>query len=126
MSQRGQKKKLLDESINQLEEIGEAIHLASQATQEQKLEDADLKRFEELLAEYRLQEQLKFQSSIKRNANQFFKENRKLKSPQDTVDKLLQAALKNEEQCQIHMIGQQALDAACMSLALQNARSVDK
>lgn len=121
-----QKNKKLNESKGELEEIGEAIHLASQVDEANRLQDADLQRFEELLGELRLQEQLKFQGNIRRETARFIKENSKVKSPQESVEKLMQVALKHEEQSQIHMIGQRALDAAAISLVLQNVKIADK
>lgn len=107
--------------MNKLEDIGEAIQLASQADLAVLKEDDNLKKFEDLFRQLQIQKRLMLEGDVRRRKIAHLQENENIKSSQEFAEKILQATVKNEESLQIHLVCQKAVEVCQFSLALQSA-----
>ena len=112
----------MNESIDNLRE---SIRLASQADSDAVKEDENLKTFEELLRQLEIQQRLILEGVVQKRKIKNLEEIRNVDDPQELMDKLKQASVKGEENMQIHMICQRALETSQFSLALQSAEFDD-
>lgn len=110
--------KKMDKSF---ENLGEAISLASQAELDDVKENNALKTFEELAQKLELQQRLILEGEIQKRKRANIKLNEDISSAEELVEKTHQATIKSEENMQIHMVCQKAIEASQFSLALQTA-----
>lgn len=106
-----------------VEDVGEEIHIGILADEGAKASDQDLIRFEESFRQLQLQQRLTLEAEVRRNK---FDELRKIgvvDNPQDLVDKVLKATLKRDESSQIHLICQKAITSCQLSLSHQKEGS---
>lgn len=116
----------MDKPLEKLEELEEAVQLATQADLAAVKEDDELRNFEELFNQLQLQKRLLLEADVRKRKNNLLKENADFKDPQELVGKIQQATVKNEENLQIHLVCQKALEVCQYSLALESAESVDQ
>lgn len=112
----------MSEADKRLEEVGEAIYLASQADAAAKKDDDNLTHFEELFRQMHLHHRLQLQSEVHLRRPAHLEALESVDNPQDVVDKMLQATLKSEENSQIHTVCQKAIDVCQLSLILQSSK----
>ena len=101
-----------------VEDVGEEIHIGILADEGAKASDQDLIRFEESFRQLQLQQRLTLEAEVRRNK---FDELRKIgvvDNPQDLVDKVLKATPKRDESSQIHLICQKVC-CVCFKLLPQ-------
>lgn len=114
----------MDKSQEKIEDIEEAIHLASQADLAAAKEDESLWKLDELLNQLQLQKRLMLEADLRRRKNVRLQENDHIKDPEEVSQKMLEATVKNEENLQIHMVCQKAIETCQYSLALESAENV--
>jgi hypothetical protein len=109
----------MNESIDNLRE---AIQLASQADSDSVKEDDNLNlTFEELVRQFQMQRRLILEGVVQKRKINNFEEIRDVDNHRELIQKLQRASVKDAENMQIHMICQRALEASQFSLALQSA-----
>lgn len=115
----------MDKSGEKFEDIEEAIQLASQEDLVAIKEDENLSRFEELISHLELQQRLMLEADVRREKITILKENENINDPQEITKKFLEAAVKSEEDLQINMLCQKAIETCQYSLAIQSAENVE-
>lgn len=113
----------MDKSAGKLDDIGEDVQLASQADIAVLKEDDNVRKIDELLRQLQIQQRLLLEGEVRMRKFEHLKDTEKAQNPNELVDKFLQATVKNEENLQIHMVCQKALETCQYSLALQSVDS---
>ncbi|KAK4037545.1 uncharacterized protein LOC123475235 [Daphnia magna] len=108
-----------------IDKIGEAIHLAAQEDLDSMKDDSDVKKFEELIQKLELQRRLVLEGEVRKRKLANFKLNENVNSPQELVEKTQLATVKSEENMQLYMICQKAVETSQFSLTLQSAETRD-
>ncbi|KZS05674.1 Uncharacterized protein APZ42_031087 [Daphnia magna] len=102
-----------------IDKIGEAIHLATQEDLDSMEDHSDLKKFEELIQKLELQRRLVLEDEVRKRKLGNFKLNENVNSPRELVEETQLATVTSEENMQLYMICQKAVETSQFSLTLQ-------
>ncbi|KAI9552244.1 hypothetical protein GHT06_022606 [Daphnia sinensis] len=108
-----------------IDEIGKAIQLATQEDLDSMEEDSNLRKFEELVKKHELQRRLVLEGEVRKRKLANLKLNENVDNPQELVGKTQLATIKSEENLQLYMICQKAIETSQFSLTLQSAEAHD-
>ncbi|XP_057377961.1 uncharacterized protein LOC130699921 [Daphnia carinata] len=108
-----------------IDKIRKALRLATQKDLDSIEENYDRKKFEELVQKLEWQRRLVLEGEVRKRKLANLKLNENVKNPEELVEKTQLAIIKSEENMQLYMICQKAIETAQFSLILQSAEVHD-
>lgn len=110
----------MDTSRVSLQDLSEAIQLASQVDAAATNQDEADKQFEDLLSQLKLTNRLILEADAqKRKSAHYLKDKQQIGNPTELVEKTVHETLKSDENLQIHTVCQTGLDVCEYSNALR-------
>ena len=110
----------MDQSVDKLEEFGEAIQLASQANLAAVKEHDNMSKLEDL--SHQIQKRLILESNVRKRKVVNLQENENIpEGSQEFTKQIMQESSKSEEALQIHLSCEKAIEVCQFSIALPSS-----
>ena len=110
----------MDQSVDKLEEFGEAIQLASQANLAAVKEHDNMSKLEDL--SHQIQKRLILESNVRKTKVVNLQENENIpEGSQEFTKQIMQESSKSEEALQIHLSCEKAIEVCQFSIALPSS-----